>query len=67
MLEVITIWTLVAVILHFCDVGAFKDWPIISWPWKWSCCCLFLWAILIIPVTIILCTVFAIAVPVILA
>lgn len=45
MLYLITIWSLVAIILHFADVGAFKKWPVISWPWKWSCLCLLEWCL----------------------
>ena len=39
----ILIWTLVAVILHLCGVGAFAEWPITAWPWHWSCLCIFWW------------------------
>lgn len=45
MLYLITIWSLVAIILHFAEVGAFKKWPVISWPWKWSCLCLLEWCL----------------------
>ncbi len=50
MLYVIIIWTLVAVILHFSDVGKFKNWPVIAWPWRWSCLCLLEWCLLILAV-----------------
>jgi len=37
------IWTLVALILHFCGVGAFAEWPAIAGPFTWSCCTLEIW------------------------
>ena len=40
---IITIWTLVAIILHFCGVGAFASWPVIAGPLTWSCCFVFIW------------------------
>lgn len=43
MFPVIAIWTLVAIILHFCGVGAFANWPVIAGPFTWSCCCIFIW------------------------
>ena len=47
MLYIIILWSLVAVILHYCEVGKFKDWPVNDWPWKWSCLCLLQWNIII--------------------
>ena len=47
MLYISILWSLVAVILHFCEVGKFKDWSVIDWPWKWSCLCLLQWTIII--------------------
>lgn len=40
---IIETWTILAIVLHFCDVGYFAKWPVIDWPWHWSCCCLILW------------------------
>lgn len=54
MLYLIAIWSLVAIILHFADVGAFKDWPVISWPWKWSCLRLLEWCLDILLVLVAL-------------
>ena len=54
MLYVIIIWTLVAVILHFSDVGKFKNWPVIAWPWRWSCLCLLEWCLFILAVLLML-------------
>ena len=45
MLYLIALWSLTAIILHFADVGAFRKWPVISWPWKWSCLCLLEWCL----------------------
>ena len=44
---VIEIWTIVAIILHFCGVGAFASWPVIAGPFTWSCCTLELWVFII--------------------
>lgn len=46
----IEVWTLVAVVLHCCDVSAFGEFPVIAWPWHWSCFCLFIWEWLIVAV-----------------
>ena len=40
---VIELWTIVAIILHFCGVGAFASWPVIAGPFTWSCCTLEIW------------------------
>lgn len=37
------IWTLIALVLHFCDVGAFAEWPAIAGPFTWSCCTIEIW------------------------
>ena len=37
---IIECWSLLAVILHFANVGEFATWPVIDWPWHWSCLCL---------------------------
>ena len=47
MLYISILWSLVAVILHYSEVGKFKDWSVIDWPWKWSCLCLLQWTIII--------------------
>lgn len=65
MLYAIIIWSLVAVILHFSDVGKFKDWPVMSWPWRWSCLCLLEWLLLIIAVLMIFGVGLAVLVPII--
>ena len=50
---IIEIWTILAIVLHFCDVGYFAKWSVIDWPWHWSCCCLLIWewivAIILLP------------------
>ena len=28
----VSLWTLACVILHFCGIGAFADWPVTAWP-----------------------------------
>ena len=30
---IIEIWTILAIVLHFCDVGNFAKWSVIDWPW----------------------------------
>lgn len=40
---VIWLWSLTAIILKLCKVGAFTDWEIIAWPWQWSCLCILEW------------------------
>jgi len=40
---IIEVWTLIAVVLHCCDVKYFANLPIIDWPWNWSCLCLEIW------------------------
>ena len=37
------IWTLIALVLLFCGVGAFAEWPAIAGPFTWSCCTLEIW------------------------
>lgn len=44
---VITVWTLVAVILHFAGVGAFAEWAVTAVPWHWSCLCIFWWDLIV--------------------
>lgn len=44
----IEVWTIVAVILHFCGVSSFGEWPVIARPWHWSCLCLEMWEIMLI-------------------
>lgn len=46
MFYLVIIWTFIAIILHCTGADTFKDWPIISWPWKWSCLCVFEWFII---------------------
>lgn len=43
---IIEIWTIVAVVLKLCGVGVFTNWPIIAWPFTWSCLCLELWVVM---------------------
>jgi hypothetical protein len=65
MLYLIMIWSLVAVILHFSDVGKFKDWPVIAWPWRWSCLCLLEWFLIILASLLILGVGLALLVPIV--
>lgn len=44
---VIELWTIVAIILHFCGVGAFASWPVIAGPFTWSCCTLEIWVFIV--------------------
>lgn len=37
------IWTLIALVLHFCGIGAFAEWPAIAGPFTWSCCTIEIW------------------------
>ena len=37
------IWTLITLVLHFCGVGAFAEWPAIAGPFTWSCCTIEIW------------------------
>ena len=39
----VLLWTIVAVVLTLCGVGAFAQWPITAWPWHWSCLCILYW------------------------
>lgn len=41
------LWTIIAVILHFCGVGDFSEWPIIAGPFTWSCLCVEIWVFII--------------------
>ena len=41
------LWTIIAVILHFCGVGSFAEWPIIAGPFTWSCLCVEIWVFII--------------------
>lgn len=41
------IWTLIALILHFCGVGAFAEWPAIAGPFTWSCCTIEIWVFIV--------------------
>ena len=44
---VIEIWSILAVVLHFCGVGAFAEWPVIAGPFTWSCLCLEIWVFIV--------------------
>ena len=48
MFEIILIWSLVAVVLHFAGVGKFAEWPVMAVPWKWSCMCIMIWFIIVL-------------------
>lgn len=41
------LWTVLATVFHYAEFGAFKDWPVIAWPWHWSCLCIAIWWIAI--------------------
>lgn len=34
----VLIWTVVAIILKYSEVGVFATWDVTAWPWHWSCC-----------------------------
>ena len=44
---IVLLWTLVAVVLSLCGIGAFAEWPITAWPWHWSCLCILYWDIVL--------------------
>ena len=54
---ILEIWTILAIVLHFCDVGYFAKWPVIDWPWHWSCCCLLIWYWIVFIVLLSICSV----------
>ena len=54
---IIETWTILAIVLHFCDVGYFAKWPVIDWPWHWSCCCLLIWYWIVFIVLLSICSV----------
>ena len=37
------LWTILATVFHFAGFGAFAEWPVIAWPWQWSCFCIAIW------------------------
>ena len=41
----ICLWTVAAVVLHFCEIGKFKDWPVFSLT-EWSCMSVFIWTLI---------------------
>lgn len=43
----VLLWTVVAVVLSLCGIGAFAEWPITAWPWHWSCLCILYWDIIL--------------------
>lgn len=49
------LWTILATVFHFAGFGAFAEWPVIAWPWHWSCFCIAIWwtAILALAITVI--------------
>lgn len=50
----VVIWTLVAIILNLCGVGAFASWDITARPWNWSCLCIFYWYMALIFVLVVI-------------
>ena len=40
---IIEVWTIISLVLHFCGIGAFAEWPVIANPFSWSCLCLEIW------------------------
>lgn len=50
------LWTIIAIVLKLCGIGAFAKWDFIAWPWHWSCLCIELWS-LILYLAIVLCIV----------
>lgn len=43
----VLLWSVVAVTLTLCGVGAFAQWPITAWPWHWSCLCILYWDLIL--------------------
>ena len=37
------LWTVLATVFHFAGFGAFAEWPVMAWPWQWSCFCIAIW------------------------
>ena len=37
------LWTILATVFHFAGFGSFAEWPVIAWPWHWSCFCIAIW------------------------
>lgn len=56
---IIEIWTILAIVLHFCDVGYFAKWSVIDWPWHWSCCCLLIWEWIVVIVLLLVFSIIA--------
>lgn len=53
------IWTLIALVLHFCGVGAFAEWPAIAGPFTWSCCAIEIWVFIFYCIVAVLAILFA--------
>ena len=49
------LWTILATVFHFAGFGAFAEWPVIAWPWHWSCFCIAIWwtAIIVLIVLVV--------------
>lgn len=41
------IWTIIAIVLKLCGVGAFASWDIVAMPWHWSCLCIEMWSLIL--------------------
>ena len=52
------LWTVLATVFHFAEFGAFKDWPVIAWPWHWSCFCIAIWYTIVILAAILFLVIF---------
>lgn len=49
----VLLWSLIAVVLNLCGVGAFAAWPITAWPWHWSCLCILWWDLMLTVILIV--------------
>ena len=49
------LWTILATVFHFAGFGSFAEWPVIAWPWHWSCFCIAIWwtAIIVLIISVI--------------
>lgn len=43
----VLLWTILAIVLTLCGVGAFASWDITAMPWHWSCLCILYWDIIL--------------------
>lgn len=42
------LWTILVTVLHYAGLGELKEWPVIAWPWQWSCLAFAEWYVILI-------------------